>query len=85
MVLKIIFWILAVIGFLLALDRLLLYLEIKGWIYYRRKKPNPGSVGNVCLEIQQLLEPSKKYVIQVKKEEKKEQQESGERKEEPEN
>lgn len=41
MILRIIFYILAVLGFLLVLDRLLLFLKIKGWTYYRRKKSNP--------------------------------------------
>ncbi|MGB9893990.1 MAG: hypothetical protein ACPLRA_06210 [Candidatus Saccharicenans sp.] len=75
--LKIIFWILTIIGFLLVIDRLLLYLEIRGWIYYRRKKPSSSALSNACLEVQQLLEPSKKYIIEIKKDEKREQQEAG--------
>jgi len=76
--LKIIFWILFIIGFLLVIDRLLLYLEIKGWIYYRRKKPSSSALSNACLEVQQLLEPSKKHVVEIKKDEKRVQQEAGE-------
>jgi len=75
--LRLMFWLAAIIGFLFALDRLFLYLESRGWIYYRKKKPSPGSVGNAFLEIQQFLEPSKKYVVQIKKEEKRDQQGSG--------
>lgn len=41
MILRIIFHILAVIGFLLVLDRLLLFLKIRGWIYHRRKNSKP--------------------------------------------
>ena len=63
---------------LLAFDRLFLWMERRGWIYYRKKSSSPRSVGGAFLEIQSLLEPSKKYVIEIEKEEKKEQAESGE-------
>jgi len=80
MVLKIFFWLAIVVGvlfLLLIFDRLLLYMEKRGWIYYRKKKPNPASVGDAFLEIQKFLEPTKKYVVQVRKNEKGEQQETG--------
>jgi len=49
----------------------------RGWIYYRKKKPSSSALSNACLEVQQLLEPSKKYVVEVKKDEKKQQAEAG--------
>ena len=60
-----------------AFDRLFLYMEKRGWIYYRKKKPSSSALSNACLEVQQLLEPSKKYVVEVKKDEKKQQAEAG--------
>jgi len=45
-------------------DRLLLWMERRGWIDYRRTYPgrmNPGQVGPAFLAIQGLLEPDKKH------------------------
>lgn len=53
---------LALAGFLV--DRLLLWMEWRGWIDYRRTNPgriNPGQVGPAFLAIQGLLEPDKKH------------------------
>jgi hypothetical protein len=74
---KIVLWVAAAAIALLALDRLLLSMERRGWIYYRKKQPNRTSLGNAFLEIQSILEPSKKMMVVAKKEEKKEQAESG--------
>ena len=52
-------------GFLV--DRLLLGMEWKGWIDYRRTYPgrlNPGQVGPAFLAIQGLLEPEKKHAAE---------------------
>lgn len=75
---KLILWIAAAGAALVLLDRLLLRMEARGWIYYRRKKPSATALGNAFLEIQSLLEPSKKTTVEIRKEDKKEQQESGE-------
>jgi hypothetical protein len=45
-------------------DRLLLWMEWRGWIDYRRTNPgriNAGQVGPAFLAIQGLLEPDKKH------------------------
>lgn len=75
--LKVIIWIACGIAVSLLLDRLFLYMEGRGWIYYRKKKPSSSALSNACLEVQQLLEPSKKYVVQIKKDERRDQQEAG--------
>jgi hypothetical protein len=74
---KIILWIAGVGIVLFLLDKALLKAEARGWIYYRRRKPSSGALGNAFLEIQSLIEPSKKAMVEVLKEEKKEQAESG--------
>jgi hypothetical protein len=56
---------LAMLGFLL--DRLLLWMEWKGWIDYRRTYPgrlNSGQVGPAFLAIQGLLEPEKRHAAE---------------------
>jgi hypothetical protein len=74
---KILLWVAAAAIVLVLLDKALLMMEARGWIYYRRKQPSRGSLGNAFLEIQSYLEPSKKALVEVMKEEKKEQAESG--------
>lgn len=75
--LKVILWMAGGIAVLLLLDRLLLYAERRGWIYYRKKKPSSSALSHACLEVQQLLEPSKKYIVQIKNDERRNQQEAG--------
>jgi len=59
--------VLGLAGLVLAIfliDRILLWMEWKGWIDYRRTYPgriNPGQVGPAFLAIQGLLEPDKKH------------------------
>jgi len=74
---KITLWIAAAGIGLFLLDRLLLKMEARGWIYYRRKAPTRSSLGNAFLEIQSMLEPSKKILVEIKKEDKKEEADSG--------
>ena len=48
-------------------DRLLLWMERRGWIDYRRTYPgrlNPGQVGPAFLAIQGLLEPEKRHAAE---------------------
>ncbi|MDY0232101.1 MAG: hypothetical protein RBR88_06430 [Candidatus Saccharicenans sp.] len=84
MILKLLFWLVFITGLLFGLDRWLLFMEGRGWIYYRKKKPNSSALSNACLEVQKLLEPSKKYVVQIKKDEKRDQQKAGDLPNEPE-
>lgn len=43
--LQIVLWILVVIGVLIALDRLFLWMEAKGWVYYRKVKSKSSGAG----------------------------------------
>ncbi len=54
---------------LFCLDRLCLYLERHGWLYYRRTKPKGGAAGGMFLEMQSFLDSSTKYVVEHLKEE----------------
>jgi hypothetical protein len=57
--------VLGVVAALYGLDRLGLWLEDRGWLYYRRKKPGSSPAG--CLvAFQQVIEPGAKHVIQLK-------------------
>lgn len=79
---KIVYWALIIVGILVvlfALDRLALLMESRGWIYWRRTKRRTGaSLGDAFLEIHSILEPDKRHVIEMKREEKEAEDESGE-------
>jgi hypothetical protein len=51
---------------LYALHRIALWAEYRGWIFYSHRKPDTTSVGNAMLQLQQLVEPSKRNVIEMK-------------------
>ncbi|MBZ0271262.1 hypothetical protein K8I61_04450 [bacterium] len=54
---------------LFAFDRLMLVAEARGWIYWRRRKPSPGTAGNALLKLHAMIEPSKKHLVDVRKDE----------------
>ncbi len=64
---------LAVVGLLVLLgflaDRVLRKMEDRGWIYYRKKHGTSNRLGDAALNIQSILEPSKRHVIEEKKRE----------------
>ena len=76
LLLKIILIGVALAAVLFVLDKLLLKMEARGWIYYRKKQPTRTSLGNAFLEIQSMIEPGKRQIIETRKEIK-DQQESG--------
>ncbi len=58
------------------LDRLLLAMESRGWIYYRKSKGD-SRPGDAFLAVHQLIEPEKKNLLEVRQDEHEEQDESG--------
>ena len=62
--------VLVLAGLVLAVflvDRLLLWMEWRGWIDYRRTNPgrmNHGQIGPAFLTIQGLLEPDKRHAAE---------------------
>ena len=57
-------WGIAAAAALYLIDRLGLWLEQRGWIYYRKHKASSGSLGNAFLAIQTALEPSKRHILE---------------------
>ncbi len=51
---------------LFVFDRLLLALEAKGYVYYRKKKASLRSTGSVLMELHGVIEPRAKNVIEAK-------------------
>ena len=62
-------WLAAAAVVLFLVDRLALWVEARGWLYYRKRKPSSAAVGNAFLEVQSLLEPSKREIVEVRREE----------------
>ena len=52
---------------LYLLDRLCLWAEAKGWVFYRKKKPSGNALGASALELQGIFESGKTiHVIEAK-------------------
>ena len=63
-------WIFAlVVMALFLLDRLALWMESRGWLYWRKTKKRTGaSLGTALLEAQALIEPEKRHAVEALKE-----------------
>ena len=77
MLVKIFALVIAAAAALYGLHRLALWAERRGWIYYLHRQGSSSTVGNAFLELQSMLEPSKKYILEVKREEHVVEDESG--------
>ena len=51
-----------------VVDLALLAAEERGWIYYRHSRGRSGSAASAFLEIQSMMEPSRKHAIEVRQE-----------------
>jgi hypothetical protein len=58
-------------------DRLMLKAEERGWVYWRKKKGSHGMPASALLEVHQIIEPSKKHVLEVLQDEAPESSEVG--------
>ncbi|MEE2777860.1 MAG: hypothetical protein VYE73_13985 [Acidobacteriota bacterium] len=62
----------------LALDRLLLWMESRGWMYWRRAQHRTGgAMGNALMEMQALLQPQARHVVEEQTRVRREESESG--------
>lgn len=71
-------WVAGIVVALVVVDRLLLWIESRGWLYYRRTKPRGGAAVYHLLEMSSTFDPSIQQVIEVKVKEERKQEESGE-------
>jgi len=49
----------------------------RGWIYYRKRHGSSGALGTAFLEVQSVLEPGKRHVLEVRKNAEPEEDDSG--------
>lgn len=59
-------WLGGVIVTLFMIDRLALWAEARGWIYWRRKKAQTGALGSALMEMNVITNPSAQHVIDAK-------------------
>ena len=74
---KLLIWGLGIAVGLLLLDRLLLWFESKGWLFYRRTKNRGGGSLYHVLQMHSVFDPSVQEIIEVKYGEEQTQDESG--------
>jgi hypothetical protein len=70
-------WLIAIAVALYTLHRLGLWMEERGWIYYRKKHGSSGSLSSAVLEVQALFEPSRRHVLEITRQDDDEQDKSG--------
>ena len=75
--LKVLFWAFLALGAMLVLDRVLLWMETRGWVYWRRTKKRGGGALYHTLEMHSVFEPGVQEIIEVKYGEEQEQDQSG--------
>ena len=69
----------ATISTLFLVDRALLAMESRGWVYWRCTKTRPsGGLGNAFQALQEILEPGQRHVIEQKLEDREERDADGE-------
>ncbi len=54
--------------FLWLFDKLCLWLERKGWLYYKHHKPQSGLIGTALQELNAQLVPSQRHAVVAKQE-----------------
>jgi hypothetical protein len=62
--LKISLILLCIVMVLFALDHLLLWMESRNWIYWRRRPPGSSPLAGVMKDFQHLVEPQSRQVIE---------------------
>ena len=61
---KILLIVIAVVVGLLAVDRLALWMESRGWIYWRKVKPKGGGLAAGLMAMHTLIESQVRHVIE---------------------
>ena len=74
--LDIVVWIVGGAIALFALDRLFLWLERKGWLYWRKTKRRPGAMGDILTGFG-FTDPGTRYLEEARREQVQEDEEDG--------
>lgn len=74
---KLIIWIVGLIAVAVAIDRLLLAMEARGWLYYRRTRGRRGGATYHMMEMHSIFEPGIQQVLELSVHEEQEEDDSG--------
>lgn len=74
---SVVLWGVALVVGLLGLHRLALWMESRGWIFYRKTRASSGALGSAFLEIQSIAQPEKKYVLEMRQDQRAERDDNG--------
>jgi hypothetical protein len=78
---KPVLWIIAAVlavTVIFTFHRLLLWMERKGWIYYRKSSSHSGALGNAFMAVQSILDPEAGRAAEYQQHEEQAVTESGE-------
>jgi len=70
-------WGVALVAGLYGLHRRALWMESRVWIYYKKKHASAGALGAAFLEIQAIAQPEKKYVLEMRQDQRAERDDEG--------
>lgn len=59
-------WIGSGVAALFLIDRVALWAEERGWIYWRRKRAKTGALGSALMEMNTFTNPSAQHVVEAK-------------------
>jgi hypothetical protein len=62
-------WGAGVLAAALALDQLALWMERRGWIYWRRRRATSAVRSSALLSLHALLEPEREHLVEVQRQE----------------
>ena len=68
---------LAILGGCYGLHNAAEWAERRGWIYYRKNPGSGGAFGNAFLEVQSIIEPSARHVLEERVKDDREDDENG--------
>jgi hypothetical protein len=57
-------WTVGVVGVVVALHLTALWMERRGWIFYKHTKASSSSASNAFMSVQAIFEPRAEYVVE---------------------
>ncbi len=74
---SVVLWGVALVVGLYSLHRLAVGMESRGWIFYMKTRANSGALGSAFLEFQSIVQPEKKYVLEMRQDQRAERDDEG--------
>jgi hypothetical protein len=76
-VIQIISWLFVIAVAAFVLDRIALWAENNGWIYWRRRRASTTSIGAILSDLNTVTNPSAQHVVEAKQAKKLEERDNG--------